>query len=994
MIIQPCDWVERDDKYKYVVDVFGRTNKNEVAQVRITGFKPYYYLKSPEKTPTQLIEKLKRFNNDKPLYGLDVELVERQDMMGGFNYFSKIRVWKLSFPSLYLFRNFGYTLKKHYSSSDIYECNLPAIIRLFHVGNLLPGDPFEFDADDYEPDEDTNVDVFYTVDYESIKPVQSKIPLYVCSYDLEVYSDSGNFPVASNDRDEIIQIGISFRYSDDLLTSVKRYVLVSGTCEGEYISCKDERTLLKQFREILYNENPDCIVGYNTFGFDDAYLAQRCKRYKLDFNMGRIARPEIKTEKKTFELASGKFEVEYIENNGRLVIDLYLLMRRDYILDSYKLDNIASTFLSDRVVRFERRDNKTIIHTKNTRGLFSGNYVQFSVVTHTTNPYNAKYTVSDVTSKSFAIDSIDLFNDLESEMLTKLEWSFAKDDISPHQIFEYHRTGPRERSLVAKYCIQDCDLVLNLMSKLDVVAKISGMANVCMVPISYVLLRGLGIKIFSACVYIASTRNQIIGLQQGGEDSEETSYEGAIVLPPKIGMYLDQPIPVLDFNSLYPSNMIAYNLSPDTLVYIKTCNQLGKVVSHIGLNANEVKQRGFVIDEISYDNKEQKTRIICGFIQPSDDPRTVGILPTTLNIMLKKRKEIRVLMESETDEFQRSIYNNLQLAYKTVANSIYGQCGSRTSPIRKLEIAACTTAAGRSQIQFAKNIVETEFNGEIIYGDTDSIFIKFPTRDLAESIKLGQQSAARITSLCRKPYKIEYEKTFYPFILFCRKRYIGNMYEDDVNKYHRKNMGVVLKRRDNAPIVKDVFGGAVDILLEQKNVAKAVEFVKQKLTDLLQFRVPIEKFVISKQLRDDYKNPDQIAHRVLANRMKERDGTAPQVGDRLAYVHVHGRDPKLKQGERIENLDYVVSKKLKPDVEFYVTNQIQKPVSQLFALVIEQISGYIPKKYEIDETLDEETNTLKILDKKERELESILFMKAQYLSRLKRGPMDNFITRF
>jgi DNA polymerase delta subunit 1 len=480
---------------------------------------------------------------------------------------------------------------------------------------------------------------------------------------------------------------------------------------------------------------------------------------------------------------------------------------------------------------------------------------------------------------------------------------------------------------------------------------------------------------------------------------EDSSYEGAIVLPPKIGMYLDQPIAVLDFNSLYPSNMIAFNLSPDTLVYIKTYDSKGKKVKQDG-----VEVEGYKIDEVGYDTyddeKNPTGRVVCGYVQPNEDPRTIGVLPLTLDILLKKRKETRKLMETTEDDAQKSVLNGLQLAYKVVANSVYGQCGSRTSPIRKIEVAACTTAAGRDRIYFAKKIVEEEFSGDVIYGDTDSIFIKFPTQDLAESISLGQQSAARITELCRKPYKIEYEKTMFPFILFCRKRYVGMLYETDITKCYRKTMGVALKRRDNAPIVKDIFGGALDILMEKRDIRPAQEFVKEMLVKVLKNEVPLDKYIITKQLRDDYKNPKQIAHRVLADRMAERDvGTAPQVGDRLPYIYVAVRKEQKMQGEKIEHVDYVREKNLKPDTEFYITNQIQNPVAQLFALAIENLEGYRPKQdytklqAEYMVTMDEEEATLKVLEKKEKELDSILFMGASYLTKHKRGPMDAFLRR-
>jgi len=1021
--LQPADWLEQDIQFKYVVDVFGRTDKGEVAQVRLTGFQPYFYLRMIDGETSGLIHSTLEQSSGKQLRGMKVTLECKLDAMRGFNGLSPIKVWKLSFPAMWMFKTVQKTLKnsmrignRRVVTEDIFEANLPPFIRLFHEMDLSPASPFEFEADDYDPDEGVHVDVFYEVKYDEIKSAATKnIPLLVAGYDIETYSVSGLFPVATNPGDEIMQIGISFRYSNDLLAAGKRIVFSNGTITPsqdpgvEFIACKNERDLLLKFEKCIQDENPDVIAGFNTFGFDDPYIADRAERHKVHLNFGRVEGSSwkndyVKTEKKTFELASGKFAVRYFEMPGRLPVDLLLSVRREQNLDSYKLDNVSTTFLRDKVIKMERLDkNRVKIYTKSTRGLFTGNLVRFDVVGNTINPYQEgrKFPTEIVEAKFFIVRTEDeILHDVD---ITKIEWSFTKDDISFKDMLEAHTGTEDQRASVAKYNIQDCDLVLTLMAKLDTLVNARGMADVCKVPIQYIFLRGQGIKIFSAVVCNASKRNQIIMTQESLEG--DSSYEGAIVLPPKIGMYLDQPIAVLDFNSLYPSNMIAFNLSPDTLVYVKTYDSKGKKIHQEGEDGENLKTGGYIIDEIGYDtyddNKNPTGRTVCGFVQPTSDVRTIGVLPLTLDILLKKRKETRKIMESIEDEAQKAVLNGLQLAYKVVANSVYGQCGSRTSPIRKMEVAACTTAAGRDRIYFAKSVVEKEFGGDVIYGDTDSIFIKFATKDLAESIRLGQESAARITSLCRKAHKIEYEKTMFPFILFCRKRYVGMLYETDITKCYRKTMGVALKRRDNAPIVKDIFGGALDILMEKRDIRPAQEFVKDMLVRVLKNELPMEKYIITKQLRDDYKNPDQIAHRVLADRMGERDpGTAPQVGDRLPYIYVANRKDEKKQGDKIEHVDYVRSKGLKPDTEFYITNQIQNPVAQLFALSIENLEGYKPKiNYEkmwkefIEKGMDEEEATLKVLDKKEKELDSILFTTAPYLTKHKRGPMDMFLKR-
>ena len=1030
MILQPCDWIEQDIDRKYTVDVFGRLEDDRVAKIRLTGFKPYFYLRAEDgETASNVYSHIgsAMSKDGKFLGGLKITQEAKLDAMRGFSGLKPIRVWKLSFNGLIMMKMVVKTLKtakfgkREIMVEDIYEANLPPYIRLFHEMDISPASPISFEADEEEPGDDENVDVCFTVEYTEISPEpNAKVPLYIAGYDIETYSESGNFPVSSNPADEIIQIGISFRYTDDMLTSYKRYVFVSGTCSPSsdptvtFVSCRNEKHLLEEFMKCVRFENPDIIAGYNTFGFDDAYIADRCIQNRLIFNIGRVEIDDWKnrgsttyahTEAKKFELASGTFAVRYLKVPGRLAIDLLLSVRREQNLDSYKLDSVANVFLRDKVTKIERLDELNIkVHTKTTRGLFTGNLVRFDVMTNTTNPYREgeKFQVVEKDEKWFVVRSeTRILHDLTPDDISKLEWCFGKDDTSAQEMFASHRGSADDRAVIAKYCIQDCDLVLTLMAKLDTIVNARGMADVCRVPIQYIFLRGQGIKIFSAVVYQASKRNQIIMTQEGyGGDS---SYEGAIVLPPKIGMYLDQPIPVLDFNSLYPSNMIAFNLSPDTLVYVKTFSATGKKLRQEGSDGTELLAQGYKIDEISYDtfgeDKTSSGRITCGFVQPNTDPRTVGILPLTLDILLKKRKETRKLMEKIEDESQKSVLNGLQLAYKVVANSVYGQCGSSTSPIRKLEVAACTTAAGRQRIRDAKMIVETEFGGEVIYGDTDSIFIKFATKDLSESIELGKKAADRITAFCGRSYRIEYEKTFYPFILFCRKRYVGMMYEEDIKKCKRKTMGVALKRRDNAPIVKDVFGGALDSLMEHRNIKTAEKMVKEMLVKVMKNEYPLEKYILSKQLRDDYKNPGQIAHRVLADRMEERDaGNKPQVGDRLSYIYVANRKDEKKQGDKIESIEYVREKKLKPDVEFYITNQIQNPVAQLFALAIEDLDGYKKKNYdkmfsEYRETLDEEEATLKVLKMKEKDLDGLLFMSSPYLKKHKIGPMDMFLKR-
>jgi DNA polymerase elongation subunit (family B) len=197
----------------------------------------------------------------------------------------------------------------------------------------------------------------------------------------------------------------------------------------------------------------------------------------------------------------------------------------------------------------------------------------------------------------------------------------------------------------------------------------------------------------------------------------------------------------------------------------------------------------------------------------------------------------------------------------------------------------------------------------------------------------------------KKPHDLEYEKTFMPFCLLSKKRYVGMMYTDDHHSCKRKSMGIVLKRRDNAPIVKDVYGGIIDILMKEKKIETAVKFLKECMQNIVDGNCGMDKLVITKSLRSGYKNPQQIAHKVLADRMGKRDsGNKPGNGDRIPYVYIENPDRKALQGERIETPEYIIANKLKINYSFYITNQIMKPLQQVFALVLEQMKDFQRKK--------------------------------------------------
>jgi DNA polymerase elongation subunit (family B) len=212
-----------------------------------------------------------------------------------------------------------------------------------------------------------------------------------------------------------------------------------------------------------------------------------------------------------------------------------------------------------------------------------------------------------------------------------------KDDLKPKEIFEKFKGNSSDRCVIAKYCIQDCLLVNKLLHKLKIIENNSGMGNVCLVPLNYLFKRGQGIKIYSLITNECMKRNFVIPVKKYViNDIDIDGYEGAIVLEPKEGIYLDEPIVVFDYGSLYPSSMISRNLSHDTYVLNEKYLEIDDPnVEFIKVNYDLYEGLG---------DKKHKVGIKeCIFAKYKDGRK--GIIPDILSLLLEERKNTRNKIE-------------------------------------------------------------------------------------------------------------------------------------------------------------------------------------------------------------------------------------------------------------------------------------------------------------------------------------------------------------
>ena len=844
------------------------------------------------------------------------------------------------------------------------------------------------------------------------------------------------FPV---EGDKVTFIGSTFlNYGEE--KPHFNHCIVLGDCDNidaentEIQCCKTEQDVLLAWKDIINKEDPDIIIGYNIFGFDYNFMFKRSQELGCDLEFLKMSRNKnekcytenYRTKERTIEessviLASGQYDLKHIKMNGRLQIDLYTHFRKDFNFTSYKLDSVSGLLISDKVKSFKHGKKTTKIFTGNLTGLDINGYVKFDILNHSTESYKqgTKFKVIDIDykEKSFTIDSVEKFDEKQY-----MNWGLAKDDVTPQDIFRMTNEGPKSKAVIAKYCIQDCNLVHQLFTKIDVLTSFTEMAKICSVPISFLVFRGQGIKLTSYIGKKCREKDTLMPMIDKGTGAD--GFEGAIVLEPKCNLYLDNPVACVDYSSLYPSSIISENISHDSKVWTKTYDLNGNILKNKTWGERD-KKGNFIYDNlpgykyinITYDTfkyvrktpKAAATKVksgykVCRFAQfPEEQGK--AIMPSILEELLKSRKATKKQMAKEEDPFLKNVLDKRQNSIKITANSLYGQTGAKTSSFYEVDVAASTTATGRKLLTYAKRLIEEVYGdkevdtkygkmrskAEYIYGDTDSVFFtfNFETLDgekvrgkkaLEMTIDLAQEAGALATSQLKNPHDLEYEKTFMPFCLLSKKRYVGMLYELDPEKGKRKSMGIVLKRRDNAPIVKDVYGGIIDILMKEKSIDMAKDFLKKSLQEIIDKKVSMDKLVISKSLRSNYKNPQQIAHNVLAQRIGKRDpGNKPNSGDRIPYVYIQ-TGKKALQGEKIESPQFIIDNHIKIDYSFYISNQIMKPVLQIFALVLYDMkeftrkkNGFIDKLDTLRENLEPDKYEKKAEDLKNKEVKAILF---------------------
>ena len=209
-----------------------------------------------------------------------------------------------------------------------------------------------------------------------------------------------------------------------------------------------------------------------------------------------------------------------------------------------------------------------------------------------------------------------------------------------------------------------------------------------------------------------------------------------------------------------------------------------------------------------------------------------GVLPIILEDLISARKRAKAELKKETDSAKKACLDGRQLALKISANSVYGFTGATVGKLPCIQISQSVTAFGRQMIELTKEEVEKRYNvmngylhdAKVIYGDTDSVMIKFGSNNLEEVMNLGREASTFVTSKFIKPISLEFEKCYYPYLLINKKRYAG-LYWTKCDQYDKMDTkGLETVRRDNCRLVQTLVDKCLRMILIDRDVEGAKEY--------------------------------------------------------------------------------------------------------------------------------------------------------------------------
>jgi DNA polymerase zeta len=489
----------------------------------------------------------------------------------------------------------------------------------------------------------------------------------------------------------------------------------------------------------------------------------------------------------------------------------------------------------------------------------------------------------------------------------------------------------RNLAKTINYFLSRTQLNLQILESNELIARTSEQARLLGVDFFSVFSRGSQFKVESLMFRIAKPENYILVSPSRKQVGMQNALECLpLVMEPQSAFY-SSPVLVLDFQSLYPSVMIAYNYC------YSTC--LGRVVSWRGKNKmgfTDFKREPRLLELV----KDHVNIAPNGLMYVRPEMRK-SLLAKMLSEILETRVMVKSGMKQDKDDKTlQHLLNNRQLALKLIANVTYGYTSASFSGRMPCsEIADSIVQTGRETLEKAIAMIHSvsRWGAEVVYGDTDSLFVSLKGRTKDQAFQIGKEIADAITNANPRPVKLKFEKVYHPCVLLAKKRYVGFKYESPNQKEPEFDAkGIETVRRDGTPAEQKIEEKALKILFRTQDLSEIKRYFQSQCTKIMMGRVSIQDFLFAKEVRlgsySDKGLPPPGAM-IATKRMLEDPRKEPQYGERVPYVVITGA-PGARLIDRCVDPEVLLKDdQIELDAEYYISKNLIPPLERIFNLV-------------------------------------------------------------
>ncbi|XP_070781827.1 DNA polymerase zeta catalytic subunit [Enoplosus armatus] len=474
---------------------------------------------------------------------------------------------------------------------------------------------------------------------------------------------------------------------------------------------------------------------------------------------------------------------------------------------------------------------------------------------------------------------------------------------------------------------------MQLLQQHDIIGKTSELARVFGIQFFHVLTRGSQYRVESMMLRVAKPLNYIPvtpSIQQRAQQRAPQCIP--LVMEPESRFYSNSVI-VLDFQSLYPSIVIAYNYC------YSTC--LGHVDSQgtpdefkFGCTSLRVPP------ELLYQLRDDITVSPNGIAFVKSSVRK-GVLPNMLEEILNTRIMVKQSMKTyKQDKALMRLLDARQLGLKLIANVTFGYTAANYSGrMPSVEVGDSIVHKARETLERAIKLVNDtkKWGARVVYGDTDSMFVLLKGATKEQAFQIGNEIAEAVTATNPKPVKLKFEKVYLPCVLQTKKRYVGYMYESlDQKEPVFDAKGIETVRRDGCPAVSKILERSIKLLFETRDISQVKQFVQRQCVKVLDGRASMQDLTFAKEYRGSgsYRPGACVPALELTRRMMAYDRRLePRVGERVPYVVVYGMPgvPLIQLVRR--PMEVLQDHSLRLNATYYITKQILPPLARMFQLI-------------------------------------------------------------